>query len=145
MNIQIATLFSFLLIVAPLAGCTKSNKEGDPSQTPSSLEGKTLVGTVTLGTGVFAGMEGYSFKTALLKGQAFKTTSAQNATDSQGEYVYTKVDNSTGRLTLTDRSSLHSGLQIDVTLRFTSANSGTYDSRFLSGQSGEQNGTFELK
>jgi hypothetical protein len=142
-KLRLAILVSTLALT--LAGCTKCGSGSASGHAPQSLEGKMLSGKVTSCSGAFAGLEGYRFKTSLLTGQLFKTTSDKNTTESEGDYIYTKLDDHKARLTMTDRSQLHTGEQIEVTLKFTSEKAGTFDSRIVSGATGEENGTFELK
>lgn len=144
MKNRFLALISTLILLLVLSSCSMCSKNEDSSQIPKSLEGRVLKGVVTFGSGAFSEMEGYSFKISFLKGRGFTATNSQNEPDSQGDYTYTRVDENTGNLILTDHSTLHQGSQMEVKLKFTSPTTGTFDGRFVSGPSGEENGTFEL-
>lgn len=139
---KIRSSWVFLLI---LSGCTMCNKTPE-ALAPDTLEGKTIHATATEATGSFADMaNGYTFDTALLKDRTFKTTTTNNTSESQGQYTYTKANDTLGVLKLTDNSELHKGETIEVSLLFTSSKTGTYTVRVLSGPPGEQRGSFELR
>lgn len=138
-------LFSNLLLCLILSSCTMCDKPVDESLIPKTLRGRTLKGEVTFGSGAFSSMKGYSFSTSFEKGRVFKTVSSTDTVDSEGEYTYKRLEETKSRLILTDRSTLHEGMQIEITLNFTSPTSGTFDGRYLSGQAGVQNGTFEIE
>lgn len=128
-----------------LSGCSSCEKPNGPFA-PESLDGKTIHATATEVTGGFAETmaPGYTFDTALGNDKTFKTTSTGKA-DSSGTFTYARVDANTGKLKLTDTSALHKGETIEVMLTFTSAKVGDYNVHVLSGQGGEQSGTFELR
>jgi hypothetical protein len=88
---------------------------------------------------------GYTFDTALGNDKTFRTTSTGKGEDSSGTFTYTRVDAQTAKLKLTDTSALHKGETIEVSLTFTSPKVGEYNVHVLSGQGGEQSGTFELR
>lgn len=129
-----------------LSGCSSCEKAHGPFA-PESLAGKTIHATAIAATGGFAETmaPGYTFDTALGNDKTFKTTSTGKGADSSGTFTYVRVDTQTGKLTLTDTSSLHKGEAIEVTLSFTSPKLGEYSVHVLTGQGGEQSGTFELR
>jgi hypothetical protein len=133
----------FLIFLGGCSSCEKSSE----SFAPETLAGTTIHATATHATGGFASTmgPGYTFDTALAKDNSFKSTTTNKTSESSGTYAYTRVDGQTAKLKLTDNSELHKGETIEVTLTFTSSKLGTYSVHVLNGQSGEQNGSFELR
>jgi hypothetical protein len=137
------TRFSLVFLLL-LGGC--SNCDKTEAYAPQTIEGRSLHASVTQGSGTFGDIEiGYTFDTVLAKDKTFKTTSAANKVESQGQYTYQRVDDNAAILKLTDSSDLHKGETIEVSLNFTSSKLGTYSVQVLSGLPGEQHGTFELR
>lgn len=145
MKTQFLAFISSFFILLSLSGCNNCAGNIADTQMPKTLEKTVLTGIVSSATGAFSGMEGYSFKTAFDKNRSFQTTTGKNATESRGDYSYSRVDDTTARLTLIDQSTLHSGEQIEVLLSFSSRTQGTFEAHFISGPPGSQTGTFELQ
>ena len=132
-------IFYSLFILSLCLSCQKSN-----SLAPDTLDGKTLRGQVTSSSGLFSGMTGYNFSTQFLNEIQYQTRDNTGKIDSQGPYQYSKTSSRLAKLILTDSASLHKGVKIEITLKFTSSNGGTYDAKTLKGQTGEQSGLFNL-
>lgn len=126
---------ALLLILGLGLGCSKTD-----SSMPTSLQGKTLRGTVTSASGVFAGIEGYQFTTIFNSNSQFETKNAQGAIESSGQYNIKK-----NRLILQSNSGLHPNESLEVILKFTDSKSGTYEAHPMSDTGSEQTGIFSLQ
>ncbi|MBL4818247.1 MAG: hypothetical protein JKY15_03310 [Deltaproteobacteria bacterium] len=124
-----------LLFVMLVLGCQKSGPDSSVS-----LEGKTLKGTVTSATGIFAGQEGYQFSTVFMGPNTFETRSANGKVESVGQYAFHK-----GQLMLQSTGGLHSDEGLEIELKFTDPKSGVYEAHSLLGANGEQTGIFTLQ
>lgn len=114
--------------------CTKNTPN-----LPSTLEGKTLRGTITSATGVFSGLEGYQFSTRFTANR-FETQNAVGQLESSGPYELKK-----NRLILQSDNGLHSNESLEITLKFTDKNSGVYEAHSPESSSSEQTGIFSLQ
>lgn len=132
-------IFYSLFVLSLCLSCQKST-----SLAPDRLEGKILKGHVTSSSGIFSGMTDYDFSTQFLNETQYQTRDKAGKIDSQGPYQYAKTGPRLAKLILTDSASLHMSVKIEITLKFTSSNSGTYDVKTLTGQAGEQSGLFNL-
>ena len=128
-----------------LYACKSCVEESEGQTAPKSLAKMSLEGAATYGTGSFANMQGYRFTTKFEDQRRFSSVTSSGSVESNGTYTYNVTGNETAVLTLIDNSSLHTKEKLEVVLRFTSPNAGSYDAKSLSGQQGEQNGTFELR
>ncbi len=102
----------------------------------TSLAGKTLKGTATSATGTFAGMEGYQFITNFSH-NTFETKNASGALESAGLYNFNAE-----RLILQSTGGLHPQKTIEIKLKFTDHQSGTYE---INGPTGQQTGIFSIQ
>ncbi len=124
-----------LLVFVLVGACQKDNNAA-----PASLAGKTLRGTVTSGSGSFAGLEGYQFTTQFSSKSQFETKNSTGALESAGQYDLRK-----NRLILQSNTGLHAQESLEVILKFTDSKSGVYEVHSLSGAPGEQTGIFTLQ
>ena len=134
----INTLGCFLLLTIALS-CQKP-----PTLAPNNIKNLVLAGIVTSGSGLFSGLESYQFTTHFDAHNNFQSKTKSGSIESAGTYTYKKNSPNVGTLTLRPHFAVPSD-SLQITLKFTGANTGVYEGHLLSGGQGEQTGLFDLK
>jgi hypothetical protein len=118
---------------------------GDQAAATPSLSGKSMVGKITSGTGLFAPAAGKKFTTHFDKNGHFKSVTPKDKTTTEGTFTYKRQNADEGRIELNASSGENAGESVLVVLTFTEKNTGVYEARLTKGGWGEETGTFEIK
>ncbi len=135
-------LASIFILFGLQAGCTKKPSD---DLAPTSLAGKILEGRRTSGTGAFAGDESYTFVTRFDAMRHFEIKTTAGVLENNGDFQYQKTGHNIGLLTLSAKSGVRSGDDLQITLKFTSPGDGAYEAQLIKGEQGDQTGVFKLK